>query len=85
MTMLISRQNNVIIITSPPKYLYRFYFGMGGKFYPSGKDNGALNQYLINIGGDNYQVLWSDLNIQGATPTSFADAGVKLTNLFANL
>jgi hypothetical protein len=85
MEILIGRTGNSIAIASPPEYLYRFYFGMGGKFYPSGKDNGVFNQYLINIGGDNYQVLWSDLKIQGVVPTSFADAGVKLTNLFANL
>lgn len=43
----------------------------------------AYNGFLINIGGDNYQVIWENLVIDGTSPTSFSQANDLLLNLFS--
>lgn len=67
----------------------RNYFGSNGaagKWYPSGKDDsGNYNQFLLIIGGDSYQFLWTDLEIEGNTPASFSDANNLLGTLFQSL
>ena len=39
--------------------------------------------FLINIGGDNYQTFWQEMNIDGDVPTSFSNANNLLLNLFS--
>lgn len=46
-------------------------------------DNNLYNGFLINIGGDSYQVVWENLVIDGTSPTSFSDANNLLLNLFS--
>jgi hypothetical protein len=88
-TTFITKSNGVISIQSDPINLPRSYFGgygAAGKFYPSGKDdNGDYVGILLIIGGDSYQFLWSDLQIDGDTPTDYLDALALLTTLFSNL
>jgi hypothetical protein len=88
-TISITKSNGVISIVQDPSELPRSYFGgygAAGKFYPSGKDdNGDYVDILLTIGGDSYQFLWSDLDIDGTAPTDFADALSLLTTLFSNL
>lgn len=38
--------------------------------------------FLIHIGGDDYQVTWNNLNIDGLTPTNFQDAQNYLIPFF---
>lgn len=40
-------------------------------------------RFLINIGGDNYDVSWQNLVIDGTSPTSFSNANDLLLTLFS--
>ena len=65
-----------------PLELKRYYFGLdgtSGKFYPM-----KNHKYLIKIGGDNYELLWQDMNIGGITPITFKDAGRLLGEVFTS-
>lgn len=58
----------------------RCYYGQGGtsgKFYPIPND-----RYLINIGGDSYELYWEDMEIGGLQPVSLSDAGRMLGEVF---
>lgn len=88
-TIFITKLNGVVSISQDPAELPRSYFGgfgAAGKFYPSTKDeSGNYIGILLTIGGDSYEFLWSDLDIDGSTPTDFADALSLLTTLLSNL
>lgn len=68
----------------------RYYFGIAGaagKWYVSGKDYDGItyNQILLIIGGDSYQLFWTDTEVSGVAPTSLSDLNDLLTNLFSTL
>lgn len=67
----------------------RYYFGKNGatgKWYPSSKDeNGDYTDILFVIGGDSYEFLWSNLEIDGNIPSSLADANDLLCTLLQGL
>lgn len=82
MALVINNINGVIEINSS-----RYYYGGGGtsgKFYPSIKGDNGFEGFLINIGGDYYEVKWEDLVIDGTSPESLLEAQNLLTILFTS-
>lgn len=82
MAVTINNLNGVIEINSS-----RYYYGRGGtsgKFYPSIKGDSGFDGFLINIGGDSYEVKWEDLIIGGTSPESLSEAQNLLATLFTS-
>lgn len=80
--LIINKVSNVIEI-SQDGGLPRCYFGVSGKFYPSGKDeNLEIDGFLINMEKDTYNVKWYDLLINDTSPTDLANAALLLSQVF---
>jgi hypothetical protein len=85
MSVIINNVNGIIQISSDVSQAPRCYYGAGGtsgKFYPiflSGFDG-----FLINIGGDSYELKWENLVIDGVSPESLSEAQVLLAALFTS-
>lgn len=80
MTIYINNDSGVIKIYSDYLDTPRCYYGKwatSGKFYPT-----KNYEYLIEIGGDNYEVYWENLVIGDIQPITFLDAGRLLGQIF---
>lgn len=88
MSVSIYNINGVIkIFTTDSTQGYRYYYGSAGtsgKFYPSIKENDEFQGFLINIGGDSYEIKWQDLIIDGTAPENLIEAQSLLTILFTS-
>jgi hypothetical protein len=80
MNTYIDSVSGIIQIYSDNSQAPRCYYGQGGtsgKSYPIPYD-----RYLINIGGDSYELYWEDMRIGGNQPISFIDADRMLGEVF---
>lgn len=80
MTIYINNNSGVIQIHSDYIDTPRCYYGgwgTSGKFYPT-----KNYEYLIQIGGDTYEVYWENLVIGDIQPITFLDAGRLLGEVF---
>lgn len=80
MTINISNVSGIIQIFVDGGQAPRSYYGQGGtsgKFYSIPND-----RYLINIGGDSYELYWENMQIGGLQPVSLSDAGRMLGEVF---
>lgn len=89
MAVNISNPQTGVILFEEDVNAPRYYFGAAGasgKWYVSGKDyDGIYNQILLNIGGDNYQLNWTETTVSGNVPSSLQDLNDKLLALFSSL
>jgi hypothetical protein len=80
MVVYIDNVSGVIQIQTDSTQAARLYYGQGGT---SGKFYHIPNsRYLIEIGGDSYELYWEDMVIGGLQPISLSDAGRMLGEVF---
>jgi hypothetical protein len=89
MAINISNPQSGIIVIEQDQVAPKYYFGpagAAGKWYVSGKDyDNVYNQILLIIGGDSYQLAWTDTTVSGNIPSSLQDLNDKLVQLFSSL